>query len=81
VAGNRGMLLRHFLQARQNSGAGGAESGEYALQLSELRDRVQELTEELERLRASQAVQPAAANSTTVAGAAKTRARKKTNIP
>jgi len=59
----RGMLLQRIRQAR-NSRAGGAQSGEEAQRLSELQDRVQELTQEVERLRGTQAEQPAAANAT-----------------
>lgn len=67
------MLLQRILQAQQNrdGGAAVAESGQYAQQLSELQNRVHELTEEVERLRANQATQPSAATPPAVAGTAK----------
>lgn len=60
--GNRGMLLRRSLEARQNCGGGGQsdQPDQYAQQLSELQSRVNQLTEEVERLRASQAANQSA---------------------
>ena len=49
--GNRGELIRRIIQARQNRDAGGQVS-QYAQQLSELHNRVHQLEEEVERLRA-----------------------------
>ncbi len=59
-AGNRGQLLRRIMEARQNR-EGGGQPNQVAEQLSELQNRVLQLTEEVERLRASQGGQPAAA--------------------
>ena len=53
--GDRGMLLRRIMQARQNRDGG--EPAQYEQQLSELQNRVDQLTAEVERLRADKAGQ------------------------
>jgi uncharacterized small protein (DUF1192 family) len=62
ASGNRGQLIRRIMQARRRD-AGGQPS-QYAQQLSELHNRVHQLTEEVERLRANQAAQTTAASQT-----------------
>jgi uncharacterized small protein (DUF1192 family) len=56
--GNRAMILRRIMQARQNRSEG--QPSQHDQQLSELQDRVHQLTEEVERLRAEKAAQETA---------------------
>jgi hypothetical protein len=78
--GNRAQLLRRFMKARQDREGG--KPGESAQQISDLESRVKQLTEEVERLRAERADQPAAAERP---GSAATKAapgkRKKSDSP
>ena len=68
--GNRGMLLRQIIQARRNRAVG--QPNNDAQELLELQNRVQQLTEEVERLRANQAEQaPAAKRAPGAAGTQK----------
>ncbi len=69
--GNRGMMRRRFSGARRNDGAG--RSSHDAQALSELQTRVQQLTEEVERLRANQLELAALVNRMSNAGPADTR--------
>jgi hypothetical protein len=70
ASGNRGQLIRRIMQARQYRDAGGQPS-QYAQQLSELHNRVHQLTEEVERLRANQAAPTTAASQTSANAGAK----------
>jgi uncharacterized small protein (DUF1192 family) len=70
-------MLRRFMQAQQNRDS---QPGDSARQISELQDRVEQLTEEIARLRANQSAPatagrplpaPPAGASTPTAGAKK----------
>ena len=68
MGGNRGMMRRRFSGARQKDGTG--RSSHDAQALSELQTRVQQLTEEVERLRANQLELATILNQTSNAGRA-----------
>jgi uncharacterized small protein (DUF1192 family) len=67
--GNRALLLGRILQARQNRAGG--EPNQHARELAELQNRVQRLTEEVERLRASQPGERPTKKHATIAADAK----------
>ena len=69
--GNRGMMRRRFSGARQNDRAGRLSHDAQAL--AELQTRVQELAEEVERLRANQLELAAILNRTSNTGRADTK--------